>query len=106
MTALEDATQLDPRLPDAWFWLAVTRDGRGDERAAIPAYREALRLGLGPTKRAQSWAWMASCLSRIGQHAEALLSIDAASKLSFRPAAEFKRIRDDVESRARLAAKK
>lgn len=42
----ESAVAAEPDSSDAWYWLAVTRDNRGQEVDAIPAYRKALELGL------------------------------------------------------------
>jgi Flp pilus assembly protein TadD len=38
----------EPANAEAHFWLAVSLDNRGEEAAAIPAYRRALDLGLAP----------------------------------------------------------
>lgn len=59
----ERAVSADPSLTEGWFWLAVTRDNRGQEADAIPAYRQALSLGIkGPTSaRKRGHGWPARC---------------------------------------------
>ena len=98
----ERAASLVPDWAEAWFWLAVTRDNRGDEPAAIPAYRRAIDLGLEPQERlAQAWTWLASSLSKTSQHTAALHAIEVAERLGgYDPRQEFDTIAQAVRRRS------
>lgn len=99
--AFEAAVAADPGSADAWYWLAVTRDNRGEEEDAIPAYREAIRLGLSAERLGRAWTWLASSLSKSGRPAEALECLaEAAAVGGYQPPAEYARIRDNVQRRA------
>lgn len=101
-SAFERAVDADPGSSLEWFWLAVTRDNRGEEERAIPAYRKALELELPREKAAQAWTWLASSLSKTGEPAEALASLRKADDLGgYRPLAEYEEIRSAVERRGR-----
>lgn len=99
----ERAVSADPSLTEGWFWLAVTRDNRGQEADAIPAYRQALSLGIkDPNQRAQAWTWLASSLSKTGRHPEALDALTEAVQLGgYEPAEEFGRLCAAIGRRAR-----
>ena len=73
---------MGPSSVGGWLWLAVTRDNRGQEAEAIPAYREALSLGVSQVNtRAQAWTWLASSVSKTGRHAEALGALAEADSI-------------------------
>jgi tetratricopeptide (TPR) repeat protein len=97
----ERATSIDPGLADAWFWLAATRDNRGEELEAVPAYRRALELGLqAPGREAQAWTWLASSLSKTGAPQEAASALERAERLGgYEPLDEFTRIAASVRRR-------
>jgi tetratricopeptide (TPR) repeat protein len=99
--SFERAVEAEPARAEGWFWLAVTRDNRGQEAEAIPAYRRALSLGLADAnRRAQAWTWLASSLSKTGQHAAALAALAEADRLGgYRPAEEYQRLRRAVQRR-------
>lgn len=100
--AFERAVAAEPESPLAWFWLAVTRDNRGEEETAIPAYGKALELGLPPQEAAQAWTWLASSLSKTGEPTEALVALERADDIGgYSPSAEYEEIRSAVERRAR-----
>src|SRR5205807_2447584 len=44
---LESAVRIDPKLPGAWTWTGMARDGMSDEEGAKQAYRNALELDPG-----------------------------------------------------------
>ena len=98
----EQAVAAEPDMVDGWFWLAVTRDNRGQESEAIPAYRRALRLGIEDVnRRAQAWTWLASSLSKTGKHASALAALAEAEKLGgYDPAREYQRLRAAIQRRS------
>lgn len=100
--AFEQMLVLDPDSVEAWFWLAVTRDNRGQEEGAIPAYRKALDLGISDSnRRGQAWTWLASSLSKTGRHAEALAALEEADGLGgYQPVAEFTRLRRAIRRRS------
>jgi len=103
--ALERAVQEDPELSLAWFWLGATKDNRGLESEAIPAYEQALALGLGHPENAKAWTWLASSYSKTGRYREALRSIARAEDLGgYEPTAEFERIAQDVRRRLNQTA--
>ena len=78
----EQAVTVGPSSVGGWLWLAVTRDNRGQEAEAIPAYREALSLGVSQVNtRAQAWTWLASSVSKTGRHAEALGALAEADSI-------------------------
>lgn len=62
VTCFEHAVAAQPDSVDAWFWLAVTRDNRGQEAQAVPAYRWALGLGIDDPNR-QAYAGPAQSYS-------------------------------------------
>ena len=98
---LEMAVERDRTSAAAWYWLAITRDNRGEEARAIPAYRRAIELGLPPDRLARAWTWLASSLSKTGQPREALACLlESAAIGGYRPRAEYRRIRDEAERRA------
>jgi tetratricopeptide (TPR) repeat protein len=99
----EQAVAADPSSVDGWFWLAVTRDNRGQEAEAIPAYRRALSLGISVVnQRAQAWAWLASSLSKTGRYREALSALTEADNLGgYQPAAEYQALRAQIQRRTR-----
>lgn len=111
VACFERAVAADPALADGWFWLAVTRDNRGQEAEAVPAYQQALRLGIDDRgQRAQAWTWLASSLSKTGRHAEALDALAEAVRLGgYEPEGEFGQLRVAIGRRAaraqRLAGK-
>ena len=72
--AFERVTLAEPERAEAWFWLAVTLDRRGEEARAVPAYRRARALGLDAVKDVQAATWLASSLSKTGADALAALA--------------------------------
>jgi Flp pilus assembly protein TadD len=72
-----------------WYWLAVTLDNRGREAEAIPAYRQALALGLPPELATNGWAWLGSSLRKTGHPDEALACFDEAERLGYTPVAHL-----------------
>lgn len=103
--AFEKAVREDPTDALAWFWLAATRDNRGLEGEAIPAYEKALQLGLPRPEEAKAWTWLASSYSKTGRHADALSAIaNAESIAGYDPADEFERIARAVKRRSRRHA--
>ena len=105
---LERAVEADPRLAEAWFWLAVTRDNLGREAEAVPAYRRALTIGIDdPNRRAQAQMWLASSLSKTGQHQAALAALAEAGRLGgYEPAGEYIRLRRAIWRRSASARRK
>jgi len=102
--AFEAAVSADPGSADGWYWLAVTRDRRGEELNAIPAYEEAIRLGLDQQRLGRAWTWLASSLSKTGRPADALDCLAYAAAVGgYRPRTEYARVRDDVQQRAKRA---
>lgn len=73
---LQAATREDPADGAAWYWWAVTQDNLGMEGTAVPAYREALRLGCPQKPAAQ--AYLASSLQKTWRSQEALPFIEEA----------------------------
>jgi hypothetical protein len=59
----EQAVTADPSAAEGWFWLAVTRDNRGQEAEAIPACRQALSLGVSEVNTAlrPGPGWLVRC---------------------------------------------
>ena len=90
---------------EGWFWLAVTRDNRGQEAEAMPTCRQALSLGVSEVNtRAQAWIWLAGSLPKTGRHAEALDAVAEADSIGgYEPAAEYQALRGRIQRRARLA---
>jgi len=90
-----------PRHADGWFWLAATRDNRGLETAAVPAYRRALDLGLEhPGLEARAWTWLASSLAVSGEVGPAANALAAARELGgYEPRDEYERIATTTERR-------
>lgn len=105
VACFEQAVAADPAITEGWFWLAVTRDNRAQEAEAIPAYRQALRLGIKDrNQRAQAWTWLASSLSKTGRHAEALDALTEAVRLGgYEPKDEFGRLRVTIGRRTMRA---
>ena len=104
MRAFEAAVSADPASADGWYWLAVTRDNRGDELSAIPAYEQAIRLGLDQQRPGRAWTWLASSLSKTGRPADALDCLAHAAEMGgYRPHTEHARVRHDVQQRAERA---
>ena len=102
-SSFERATSLCPAWAEAWFWLAVSLDNRGDERAAIPAYRNAIGLGLEDQREVQAWTWLASSLSKTGRHGEAMEAIETAEGMGgYHPSAEYRNVKHAVERRSRV----
>ncbi len=66
---------------EAWYWWAAAQDTLGREATAIPAYREALRLGT--THDVEAHAFLASSLEKTWRPQEALSHIERA--LASRP---------------------
>ncbi len=89
----EQAVIVGPSSVEGWFWLAVTRNNRGQEAGAIPAHREALSLGISEVNtRAQAWTWLASSVSKTGRHAEALGALAEADSIGgYEPAMSQRR---------------
>lgn len=103
----ESAVAAEPDSSDAWYWLAVTRDNRGQEVDAIPAYRKALELGLPTAKAARAWTWLASSLSKTGEPKKALRCLEEADALGgYRPKREYDGIRFSVERRCARTIKR
>jgi tetratricopeptide (TPR) repeat protein len=102
VTYFERAVEADPGLVEGWFWLGVTRDNLGREADAVPAYRRALLLGIGdPNRQAQAQMWLASSLSKTGQHQAALAALATAAKLGgYEPAGEYIRLRRAIWRRS------
>jgi tetratricopeptide (TPR) repeat protein len=102
VACFERAVAADPEFADAWFWLAVTRDNVGLEGQAIPAYRRALDCGLaGADRRAQALMWLASSLSKTGEHDGALAALAQARELGgYEPAGEYQRLRRAIWRRS------
>lgn len=98
----EEATEADPDLAEAWFWLAVTRDNRAQEAEAIPAYRRALDTGIEDLcMRAKAWTWLASSLSKTGEHEGALAALGQAAHLGgYEPLEEFGRLCKAIRRRS------
>ena len=92
--AFETHLATAPGHAEGWFWLAATRDDRGLEAAAIPAYRRALRLGLADREvEARAWTWLASSLAKVGERDAASAALARAEQLGgYRPADEYARI--------------
>lgn len=105
VACFERAVAADPALTEGWFWLAVTRDNRGQEAEAIPAYQQALRLGIDDRDQcAQAWTWLASSLSKTGRHSEALDALTEAVRLGgYEPEEEFAQLRVAIGRRAMRA---
>lgn len=105
VACFERAVAADSAMTEGWFWLAVTRDNRAQEAEAIPAYRQALRLGIEDRdQRAQAWTWLASSLSKTGRPAEALDALTEAVRLGgYEPKEEFGRLRVAIGRRAMRA---
>jgi len=102
----EQAVESEPDSVDGWFWLAVTRDNRGQEAEAIPAYRKALDLGLDdPNRRAQAWTWLASSLSKTADHPGAVEALVEAERLNgYQPEDEYQRVHAAIEGRSGRAS--
>jgi tetratricopeptide (TPR) repeat protein len=87
------ATEFADDWAEAWFWLAVSCDNRGDETAAIPAYRRALALGLEDRLEARAWTWLASSLSKRDLPYAALAALEEAERLGgYEPADEYRQV--------------
>ena len=90
-----------PTNAEAHFWLAVSLDNRGEERAAVPAYRRALALGLPSPLQERALSWLASSLSKTGAHAEAIESISNAELAGgYEPREEYERIQRSIWRRS------
>lgn len=61
---------------EAWYWWAAAQDALGREATAIPAYREALRLGTA--HKSEAHAFLASSLEKTWRAGEALVHIELA----------------------------
>lgn len=97
----EAAVSVDPECVDGWFWLAASRDNRGEESTAIPAYEEAIRLGLDGDQLGKASVWLASSLSKCGRPEEALRALARAETAGgYRPREEYLHICEDVRKRA------
>jgi tetratricopeptide (TPR) repeat protein len=105
VAAFERAVIAEPDRPEAHFWLAVTLDNRGQEEAAIPAYRRALELGLPDDLRMKALTWLASSLSKTGRHYEAIEALKTAQQAGgYEPRSEFESIHQSVLRRSRPKA--
>jgi hypothetical protein len=102
MSCFERAAAAAPQLADAWFWLAVTRDNLGLEAEAIAAYRRALQCGLPDVNQhAQALMWLASSLSKTGEHDGALTALARARELGgYEPPGEYQRLRRAIWRRS------
>jgi tetratricopeptide (TPR) repeat protein len=99
--AFERAVADDPGDARAWFWLAVTRDNRALEAEAIPAYQQALSIGLQGDDQAKAWTWLASSYSKVGRHPDALSAVARAEALGgYEPIDEFERVVRSVKRRS------
>jgi tetratricopeptide (TPR) repeat protein len=99
--AFERAVVDDPDDARAWFWLAATRDNRALEADAIPAYEQALRLGLEGDDEARAWTWLASSYSKVGCHGDALSAVERAEAIGgYEPRHEFERVVRSVRRRS------
>jgi cytochrome c-type biogenesis protein CcmH/NrfG len=105
VACFERAVAADPASTEGWFWLAVTRDNRGQGAEAVPAYRQTLRLGIDDrNQRAQAWTWLVSSLPKTGRHPEALDALTKAVRLGgYEPKGEFGRLRVAIGHRAMRA---
>jgi putative hydrolase of the HAD superfamily len=90
-----------PRHAEGWFWLAATRDNRGLEATAVPAYRRALDLGLEhPGLEARAWTWLASSLAVVGDAGPAANALATARKRGgYEPRDEYEHIATATERR-------
>ena len=79
--ALDQATTKHAKAR-AHYDLALFHDNNGREAQAIPHYRKALALGVGPDIEAEAFAWLASSLFKTGCHTEASLSARQALGLT------------------------
>ena len=105
VAAFERAVAEAPLDARAWFWLAATRDNRGLEAEAIPAYERALQLGLDDTEAPKAWIWLASSYSKTGRCAEALDALSHSDALGgYDPRDEFERIATAIRRRCRRAS--
>jgi len=66
------AAELGPDHPVALFERAGARDSAGEERAAEPLYRAALKAGLDPSRRTRAVIPLASTMRNLGRVDEAL----------------------------------
>lgn len=104
--AFQRAVEEDPSSSTAWFWLAATLDNRGDEAGAIPAYEEALRLGLDGENRVKALTWLASSQSKEGNHRAAMSSLaEAEAAGGYTPVEEFQRVATSVRRRSEPKAR-
>jgi tetratricopeptide (TPR) repeat protein len=62
----------------ALYQLGVFHDNNSREALAIPLYEKALRVGLAPTLKAKTLAWLASSLFKTGKPRDALRRIRQA----------------------------
>jgi protein O-GlcNAc transferase len=81
---LQDAVHRWPTGAELWYWLAVTLDNQGMESTAVPAYREALRMGC--KRQAEAHAYLASSLEKTWRADEALPHIEEALRAAPRAA--------------------
>jgi hypothetical protein len=72
----ERLTKLDPDYGFGWMGLGWSRQGTGDFRGAIPAFRRALELGAMPAARIHKQ--IAACLASLGKNAEAMAELETA----------------------------
>src|SRR2546422_11355846 len=101
VAAFERAVESEPTHVQAWFWLAVTRDNRGQEADAIPAYERAISLGLDGEDLTRALAWLASSYSKTARHHEAVTAITRAADLGgYMPTEEFDALRRQVLRRS------
>jgi hypothetical protein len=80
----------------------VTLDNRGREADAVDKYQRALHIGLRDrnTER-QAMTWLASSLSKLGRHEEAIRALHLAEGSGgYDPAEEFERIRRSIRRRS------
>lgn len=76
----QHATVLHPDFADAWFYLGVTLDNRGQEAEAIPCYRRAISLGLAEQEHFEAHIYLASSLQKTKQPQEADLCLRIAEE--------------------------
>ena len=82
LTAALDQATTKKTKARAHYDLALFHDNNGREAQAIPHYRKALALGIGPDIEAEAFAWLASSLYKTGCRTEASLSAHQALSLA------------------------
>lgn len=86
----EKVVRLNPVTGEFWYQLGEARYKSADYRNAIPAYEQALRLGVGfPSSRVRD---LARCLAMMGEKEQALKSLEKAFAIGYR---RFDLIRND-----------